>query len=147
MSPEKNNINNIIKEYQLPLIDKLKIYKKKRKLAWLCKTKLKGLTPSRLSDFMSGNRNVSPFYLWQFLRAGFITIPELLDGKPLSDIPPGDRLLLGLLSLNFKTTNSLVELRDDEKVDIEKILELLLGAVKKGVDVEKLLEEAIAKKL
>ena len=145
MSPKKENINKIVQKYQQPLVKKIKLLKKQRKLSSLS-AKLKGLTPSRLSEFASGKRNFSPFYLWQFLRAGIITIHELLDGKSLSDIPPGDRLLLGLLSLDFKTTNFLINLRDEKGVDLEKLLELFLSAIENDVDVEKLLIKAISEK-
>ena len=49
-------------------------------------------------------------------------------------------MLLGLLSLDFKTTDLLIVLRDEKNVALENILTLLLSAAKKGDVLEKLLE-------
>lgn len=135
---------DIIKKYQQPLINKLKLIKKQRKLSALCGEKLKFITPPRLSELTAGTRSLSLYYLFQFLQAGFITIPELLEGKPLSDIPFEDRFLFSLLSIDCNTTEIIVKLKD-ENINIENILKLVLSAVEKGVDMEKLLEKAIAK--
>jgi len=83
---------DFLKSYAPIIQAKLRAYKETQERGCLGKlSKLLHLDQSRLSNFIAGTIDLTPTYVYAFIKGGFIKVDELLRGKDLSMMSEKER--------------------------------------------------------
>lgn len=112
---------DILRKYKAPVIKALNNLKKQRSISKICREYLNGMNPSRITEILSGRRELTPYYLRKFTGAGIVDLEQILDGKSFANLPEDDQVLFQRLVI------------DDETI------RLLLAVKKKGIDIMQIL--------
>jgi hypothetical protein len=89
----KKNMFYFLKQYSPIIGEKLRIFKATHDRGELGKlAKSLHIDRSRLSNFMDGKIELTPTYLYCFIRGEFITVNELLKGKDLSKMTDKEKV-------------------------------------------------------
>lgn len=104
-------------------------YKAKRQLSFIAK-KL-GFHQSRLTEMLTKNENgeykkrITPYYLARFIDSGIMDAPQILAGRNIDDLPDRARIFFKRMILPPKT------------------LELVIEAQRRGIDLDRILQEML----
>jgi len=86
------------------------------------------LTPNRISELMTGRREITWYYFMRLVRGGFVEKEQLLQGRRLDDLPEEEQVIL------------------DQLEDSPRLRKLMREARRRGIDLEALLETAMGMK-
>lgn len=93
----------ILKKYNQPVIEALKKLREKRRVSKICREHFNGMNPSRITEIIRGERDLTPYYLKKFINAGIVDLKEIFEGKKFSDIPKEDHILFKRLNIRDET--------------------------------------------
>ncbi len=128
-SGENKNPNDLYEAFARPVRNRLKEYRERRELIFLAQRL--GFSSPRLTEMITVNkkgeykRKITPYYLAKFIENGVISVPEILRGKKLEDLPERPRMFFERMMIPRKTLQGVIKARA------------------RGIDVDRLLEEAL----
>lgn len=108
----------ILRKYKNPVLKILQDLTDKRLMTKTCREDLDGMQSSRISEILSGERELTFYYLTRFISGGIMDIRHILQGRKISDLPKADQEVFKRLSL------------DQEMID------LMYAAIEAGQDPE-----------
>ena len=100
--PEKRPIDRetvILRKYKEPVIKELERLRDARLLRQTCMEKLNNMAPARLTEIITGERELTYYYLGRLIQGGVVDLNKILAGRKLESLPKEDRLLLTKLTL------------------------------------------------
>jgi len=86
---------------------------------------------SRLTKMITRNGNgeykpkITPYYLAKFIENDVISVPEILHGKKLGDLPERPRMFFERMMIPKKTLQGVIEARA-RGIDVDRLLEEIL---------------------
>jgi len=125
-SGEIKNPNDLYEEYARPVRNRLMEYRERRELIFLAERL--GFSSPRLTEMITMNRNgeykrkITPYYLAKFIENDVISVPEILHGKKLDDLPERPRMFFERMMIPRKTLQGVIEARA-RGIDVDRLLE------------------------
>ena len=107
----------------------LKGYRDRRRLSAIARTL--GFNVARLTEMITTNetgefrRKVTPYYLAKFIDHGIMSVEEILEGRPLEDLPDRERLFFERMFLSRRTIRLVAEAQQ-RGIDVDRLLETVL---------------------
>ena len=125
-SGEIKNPNDLYEEFARPVRNRLMEYRERRELISLAQRL--GFSSPRLTEMITMNRNgeykrkITPYYLAKFIENDVISVPEILRGKGLDDLPERPRMFFERMMIPRKTLQGVIKARA-RGVDVDRLLE------------------------
>ena len=113
----------ILLKYKEPVLEIIRNLARSREMSQVCREKLNGMKPGRLTELHTETRSLTPYYLGKLLRGGIVTIEQILQGKNLKDLPEEDQILIRKLSMDERFVKLYGRYQDQGKLD--KLMQLM----------------------
>ena len=132
MKPMKNKSlkekrqGDVYEQFARPVRNRLMDYREKRELSTIAGRL--GFHVARLSEMITLNgdgkykRKITPYYLAKFIENDVISVPEILHGKKLDDLPERPRMFFERMMIPRKTLQGVIEART-RGIDVDRLLE------------------------
>jgi len=95
-----------------PVIRELRHLIDTRQASHVCRTRLNGLQPSRITEIASGKRPLTPYYLTLFIEKGIVTMDHVLQGKTIEDMPEDLQPVLERLMMPLETVRLFLAVKE-----------------------------------
>lgn len=116
----------VLRKYKEPVIRMLKELADNRQLSKVCRENLGGMKTERLTEIHTGARELTPYYLGKLVQGGLVSLPNILQGKRLEDLPEEDQVVLKKIFQTDEEANAVWRLKA-KGINIVALASQLIG--------------------